>query len=50
MFHKAEAPLSGAVDTEPYSRDASEALARLKDGNRRFMDDRPLFRKDNGYL
>lgn len=44
---KAEAPPSSAVDTEPYPRDASEALARLKDGNRRFMDDKPRHTHEN---
>ncbi len=31
----------GAIDTEPYPRDANEALARLKNGNQRFRDDKP---------
>lgn len=43
----AEAPPSGAVDMEPYPHDASEALARLKDGNRRFMDDKPRHTHEN---
>lgn len=30
-----------AIDREPYPRDANEALARLKQGNQRFMDDKP---------
>ena len=38
----AEAPPPGSIDTEPYPRDAGEALARLKKGNQRFMDDKPL--------
>ena len=31
----------GAIDKEPYPRDANEALARLKQGNQRFMADKP---------
>jgi carbonic anhydrase len=31
----------GAIDTEPYPSDADEALARLKNGNQRFIDDKP---------
>jgi carbonic anhydrase len=31
----------GAIETEPYPRDADEALARMKNGNQRFMDDKP---------
>ena len=31
----------GAIDTEPYPGDANAALARLKNGNRRFVDDKP---------
>ena len=38
----AEAPASKSIDKEPYPRNASEALARLKKGNQRFMDDKPL--------
>lgn len=30
-----------AIDSEPYPRDANEALARLQQGNRRFMEDKP---------
>ena len=30
-----------AIDTEPYPRDANEALVRLKNGNQRFRDDKP---------
>jgi len=37
----AEAPRSGAIDTEPYPRNADEALVRLKNGNRRFMEETP---------
>ena len=37
----AEATGLGAIDTEPYPRDANEALARLKNGNQRFMEDKP---------
>lgn len=32
---------SGAIDTELYPRNADEALARLQDGNQRFMDENP---------
>jgi carbonic anhydrase len=35
----AETPASGTIDVEPYPRDANEALARLKLGNQRFIDD-----------
>ena len=38
---KAKALPSKESDTEPYPRNASEALARLKNGNLRFMDDKP---------
>jgi carbonic anhydrase len=38
----AGAPPPRSIDTEPYPRDAGEALARLKKGNQRFMDDKPL--------
>lgn len=38
----AEAPPPRSIDTVPYPRDAGEALARLKKGNQRFMDDKPL--------
>jgi carbonic anhydrase len=31
----------GAIDTEPYPSNADEALARLKNGNQRFIDDKP---------
>lgn len=37
----AEAPPAGSVETEPYPRSAGEALARLKNGNQRFMNDKP---------
>ena len=37
----AETPGLGAIDTEPYPGDADEALVRLKNGNQRFMDDKP---------
>jgi carbonic anhydrase len=30
-----------AIEKEPYPSDAKEALARLKDGNQRFIDDKP---------
>lgn len=30
-----------AIETEPYPSNASEALARLKTGNQRFIDDKP---------
>ncbi len=32
---------SSGIDTETYPRDADEALARLKNGNQRFMDEKP---------
>ncbi|MGZ8159296.1 MAG: carbonic anhydrase [Methylobacter sp.] len=32
---------SVSIEMEPYPRDAIEALARLKRGNQRFMDDKP---------
>ncbi|MEO6824844.1 MAG: carbonic anhydrase [Nitrosospira sp.] len=38
----AEAPASKILDTAPYPRNVEEALARLKAGNQRFMDDKPL--------
>ncbi|MBL8497039.1 carbonic anhydrase [Nitrosomonas sp. JL21] len=47
---KAETPSSNPINVEnaePYPRNASEALARLKDGNRRFMDDRPRHAHEN---
>ena len=31
----------GTIDTEPYPSNADEALARLKNGNQRFVDDKP---------
>lgn len=37
----AETPTPGTIDVEPYPRDANEALARLKLGNQRFIDDKP---------
>lgn len=37
----AETPPSRSINSEPYPRDAGEGLARLKNGNRRFMDDKP---------
>jgi carbonic anhydrase len=37
----AEPPRFGAIDTEPFPRDAHEALMRLKLGNRRFVQDKP---------
>ncbi|PXW86732.1 carbonic anhydrase [Nitrosomonas sp. Nm84] len=40
---KAESPLiNQSINTEPYPRNADEALKRLKAGNQRFMDDKPL--------
>lgn len=41
MATAAEAPRLGTIDTEPYPRNADESLIRLKNGNRRFMDDKP---------
>jgi carbonic anhydrase len=41
MAAAGEAPRSGAIDTEPYPRNADEALVRLKNGNRRFMEETP---------
>lgn len=32
---------SSVIETEPYPRDADEAMARLKNGNQRFMDEKP---------
>ena len=32
---------SDIIDTEPYPSNANEALARLKNGNQRFIDDKP---------
>jgi carbonic anhydrase len=32
----------GVIDTEPYPSNPVEALARLKNGNQRFVDDKPL--------
>ncbi|SDY02452.1 carbonic anhydrase [Nitrosomonas sp. Nm58] len=37
-----KAPSSRSVDMESYPRNADEALARLKNGNRRFMEDKSL--------
>ncbi len=42
-----EAPRFDTIDTEPYPRDASEALLRLRDGNRRFVDDKPSHAHEN---
>ena len=39
---EAETPPSRSINTEPYPRNVDEALARLKAGNQRFMDDKPL--------
>ncbi|MEO6823855.1 MAG: carbonic anhydrase [Nitrosospira sp.] len=38
----AETPASKTIGKEPYPRNVDEALARLKAGNQRFMDDKPL--------
>lgn len=38
----AEAQLSESVRNQPHPRNAAEALERLKAGNQRFMDDKPL--------
>ena len=37
----ADAHQSDTIDTEPYPNDADEALVRLQNGNRHFMDDKP---------
>jgi len=37
----AETTAPSAIEKEPYPRDANEALARLKNGNQRFIDDKP---------
>lgn len=37
-----KAPSSSLIDKEPYPRNAEEALARLKSGNGRFMEDKSL--------
>lgn len=37
----AETAEPGTIDVEPYPSDANEALARLKLGNQRFMNDKP---------
>jgi len=36
-----ETSIPGLIDAEPYPRDADEALARLKQGNQRFLNDKP---------
>lgn len=38
---------SKAVDLGPYPRNAAEGLSRLKIGNRRFMEDRPIHSHEN---
>jgi carbonic anhydrase len=38
----AEAPASKILNKTPYPRNVDESLARLKAGNQRFMDDKPL--------
>jgi carbonic anhydrase len=38
----AEERLSRSVETETHATGAGEALARLKEGNQRFMDEKPL--------
>jgi carbonic anhydrase len=38
---------SGAPGVEPYPRTAAEALYRLKTGNRRFMDEKPIHTHEN---
>lgn len=40
-------PRSGAIGLEPYPRNASEGLLRLKTGNRRFMDDQSIHTHEN---
>jgi carbonic anhydrase len=37
-----ETTAPGAVEKEPYPSDAKEALAQLKNGNQRFIEDKPL--------
>ncbi len=37
----------GVIDTEPYPSNPVEALARLKNGNQRFVDDKPLHAHEN---
>jgi carbonic anhydrase len=36
----------GAIDKEPYPGNADEALTRLKNGNQRFIDDKPRHRHE----
>lgn len=38
----AEERLSRSIETETHATGAGEALARLKEGNQRFMDEKPL--------
>lgn len=38
---------SDIIDTEPYPSNANEALARLKNGNQRFVDDKPRHAHEN---
>jgi carbonic anhydrase len=38
---------SDIIDTEPYPSNANEALARLKNGNQRFIDDKPRHTHEN---
>lgn len=43
----AQAPRSGTLDLETFPRNAAEGLLRLKTGNRRFMDDKPIHTHEN---
>jgi len=47
MTSAAESPGFGVINMEPYPRNADEALVRLKNGNRRFMDDKPIHAHEN---
>jgi carbonic anhydrase len=42
-----QAPHFGLISTESYPRNAAEGLLRLKTGNRRFMDDKPIHTHEN---
>jgi carbonic anhydrase len=42
-----QAPRFGPLGTESFPRNAAEGLLRLKAGNRRFMDDRPIHTHEN---
>ena len=47
MSAAAESPVFDVINTEPYPRNADEALVRLKNGNRRFMDEKPSHTHEN---